>query len=356
MKSATLITDKVEIGCAPPGVAGSGATLPPGHGHSATEELLCLSRFVAAVSSTLDPEVVCAAAARELYSLSPFQQIVFRLNDPSGTRTVSFSPGVRQEVWTEERNDAPDLVPALTGPGDWRGCRQVVALSDGLGTMEIVPGAAGGAGFSDPLRCSLLTCLSAALHNAIEHCRVKELAMVDPLTGLLNRRAFDEMLSLDGRKELLPLSLLLIDMDDFKVINDTFGHPAGDEVLICAGRILKDGCRGTDVIARFGGEEFAVLLPTTLQAKAEEIGRRLLRRLAARIFVFDGRPHRVTASIGLATLTKAHPVSVDDLVAKADQALYQAKRAGKNRVVAAASPHQKDDRARAAGQGLLPGI
>jgi diguanylate cyclase (GGDEF)-like protein len=332
------------------------ALLPNVPDRTGSRDLLCLSRFMTAVSSTLDPEGVCAAAARELYDLAPYQQIVFRLEFPLGAKTISFSPGIRQETWTEDRRDEVELVLAVPQLDDWRGCLHVVALPHGLGSIEIVPVSPVGGALAEPLRSSLLACLATALLNAVEHSRVKELAMVDGLTGLLNRRVFDEMLNLDGRKELLPLSLLLIDLDDFKQVNDRFGHPAGDEVLTCVGRQLKESCRGTDVIARYGGEEFAVLLPTTHLVKAAEIARRLLQRLAGKIYLFGDRPCRVTASIGAATLTKANPIAVDQLIARADHALYEAKRNGKNRVEMAERSQTKHTPAQQAGQASLPGF
>jgi diguanylate cyclase (GGDEF)-like protein len=349
----TAVTDLERIAS---GARHSIGVLPGAADRSAGRDLLCLSRFMTAVSSTLDPEGVCAAAARELYDLAPYQQMVFRLDFPTGAKTISFSPGIRQATWTEDRPEELELVQAVPQLAEWCGNRQVVALPHGLGTIDIAPISSAGGTLTEPLRSSLLACLATALLNAIEHSRVKELAMVDGLTGLLNRRVFDEMLSLDGRKELLPLSLLLIDLDDFKHVNDRFGHQAGDEVLTCVGRMLKDSCRGTDVIARYGGEEFAVLLPTTQLVTAAEIGRRLLQLLGNKIFVFGDRPCRVTASIGAATLAKASSIAVDQLIARADQALYEAKRNGKNRVVLAERTLPKGTPAQQAGQASLPGF
>ena len=319
-------------------------------------DLLCLSRFMTAVSSTLDPEGVCSAAARELYDLIPYRRIAFRLDLASGPQTISFAPGICQDIRHEKDADIPLLSGCEGLEGDFA-CHERLSLPDGLGAIEIHPLAArGGTGLAEPLQSSLIACVGTALLNAIEHSRVKELAMIDALTGLLNRRVFDEMLCLEGRKELLPLSLLLIDLDDFKQVNDRFGHQAGDEVLSCVGRLLKEGCRGTDVVARYGGEEFAVLLPNTTMARAEEIGRRLLRRLANHVFVFGERSLQVTASIGAATLAKSNAIAVDQLITRADQALYRAKREGKNRVVTAERPQSKAASAQSGAQACLPGF
>lgn len=323
----------------------------------AMNELIYLARFMTAVSSTLDTDGVCSAAARELYDLMPFRRIAFRLDAAIGGQTIYFAPGIRQSAWTDDRQDEVRLVSATSELADVYGERQELPLPDGLGTIEIIPLTGHSRyGMLEPLQESLMACMGTALLNAMEYSRVKELAMVDGLTGLFNRRVFDEMLSLEGRKELLPLSLLLIDLDDFKLVNDRFGHPAGDEVLTCVARQLKESCRGTDVVARYGGEEFAVLLPTTHLARAEEIARRLLRRLAGKIYVFNDQPQQVTASIGVATLTKASAIAVDQLITRADQALYQAKREGKNRVVVAERAAAKSDAAQSAGQVSLPGF
>lgn len=163
---------------------------------------------------------------------------------------------------------------------------------------------------------------------------------LDALTGLTNRRGFDEaLLRLVGRcaRTHDPLSLLLIDIDHFKAINDQLGHPAGDEVLRRLGATLAEArVRVEDVIARYGGEEFAVLLPGTDSDGALAVAERLRQAIAAAgLQRADGRP--VTASMGLAVATEA---SVDprSLVAAADAALYQAKLGGRDRIVAATPP------------------
>jgi diguanylate cyclase (GGDEF)-like protein len=128
----------------------------------------------------------------------------------------------------------------------------------------------------------------------------------------------------------MPLSLLLIDLDDFKKINDTFGHPAGDKVLATFGRILREGCRGSDLVARYGGEEFAVMLPSTPSSAAFEIAQRLRSRLSATVFVFDGKNLRLTVSIGIAQTASVRNDAIVQLVSRADQALYRAKESGKD--------------------------
>jgi two-component system cell cycle response regulator len=167
-----------------------------------------------------------------------------------------------------------------------------------------------------------------------------ELALTDALTGLHNRRYLDshlkslaERASIDGKS----VALLLFDIDFFKGINDTYGHDAGDDVLCeFAGR-LKRGVRGIDLVARLGGEEFVVVMPESDAAYASSIAERLRHDVEREPFsTHSGEAITVTVSIGVAEF-RGPPDSVDELVKRADQALYSAKSFGRNRVVAAAA-------------------
>lgn len=169
--------------------------------------------------------------------------------------------------------------------------------------------------------------------------RVASQATTDALTGLANRRSFDEELALEWRRAHRigdSLALVLLDLDDFKKVNDTHGHLAGDAVLRTIGEVLGAGVRQIDLAARYGGEEFVVLVPESDLKGTTQLAKRL--RLAvskARAELPDGRLLKVTASFGVAV--KGDLASAEQLVAAADEALYEAKRAGKNRVVAAES-------------------
>ena len=160
------------------------------------------------------------------------------------------------------------------------------------------------------------------------------------MTGLVNRRSFDELIdNAFGRAQTAQsaCSLILIDLDHFKSINDTYGHQAGDEVLRRVARILQDRIkeiRSSDnvIAARYGGEELAILLPEIGLAGAERIAEVIRHSIETATIEFNDTRIPVTASLGLSTYTSQAMESVQTLVAAADGALYQAKSDGRNRV------------------------
>jgi diguanylate cyclase (GGDEF)-like protein len=164
---------------------------------------------------------------------------------------------------------------------------------------------------------------------------LKELSASDPLTGLCNHREFFRLLREEterSRRYRHPLSLLMIDLDNFKRINDTYGHPAGDRVLCAVAGIVRRELRQADQVARYGGEEFAVLLPETAESEAFASADRIRQAVAARPLAFsETEGVELTISIGLAVFPD-DAASEEGLVEKADQALYAAKAAGRNRV------------------------
>ncbi|MEV0902323.1 GGDEF domain-containing protein [Actinoplanes sp. NPDC049802] len=165
-------------------------------------------------------------------------------------------------------------------------------------------------------------------------------AITDGLTGLRSRRYFEEALGNEGARATrygVPFSVLLLDIDHFKKVNDTFGHAGGDRVLVEVTHRLRELIRPGDVVARYGGEEFAVLLPDTRPDEAREIAERVRRGVGvAPIAVSESRMHRVTVSVGVAGMPTAG--STDELVLAADRALYAAKNAGRNQVACATEP------------------
>jgi diguanylate cyclase (GGDEF)-like protein len=163
--------------------------------------------------------------------------------------------------------------------------------------------------------------------------------VTDELTGLSNNRRFRELIEKEAaRAERFghELSLLMLDIDDFKQVNDTYGHLQGDAVLRMVGRVLDSESRGVDEPARYGGEEFVVALPETGLEGARELGERIRSRIEAEAVPMadGGEAVRVTASVGAATMPTSAGTA-EALIAAADTALYAAKRDGKNRVAAA---------------------
>jgi len=157
---------------------------------------------------------------------------------------------------------------------------------------------------------------------------VRRLSITDPLTGLFNRRHFGRRLSEETKRAQRyghAASVLYVDIDRLKTINDDFGHKAGDGALVAVSRALLDNVRNIDVVARIGGDEFAVLLPETSAAQASTLSQRVLTEVA---WQGDLRASGLTISIGIAELNGATDVEADDLLVAADDALYRAKAAG----------------------------
>jgi diguanylate cyclase (GGDEF)-like protein len=178
------------------------------------------------------------------------------------------------------------------------------------------------------------------LHTFGDFRRVASQAATDGLTGLANRRSFDDELALEWRRAERvgdSLALIFADLDNFKSVNDRFGHQAGDAVLRRVAVILDSGGRQVDLAARYGGEEFAVLAPGTDLEGATKLAERLRSELeATTVTLPDGREIQVTSSFGVAV--KGNLDGPEDLVAAADEALYDAKRNGKNRVAVHPEP------------------
>jgi diguanylate cyclase (GGDEF)-like protein len=181
--------------------------------------------------------------------------------------------------------------------------------------------------------------VASSIENIALHELVSEQAVTDELTALSNQRRFRELIAKEderARRFGHDLSLIMLDIDDFKQVNDTRGHLPGDEVLRMVGRVLREESRGVDEPARYGGEEFAVALPETSLSGAAELAERVRSRIESEsVPGVDGQaPLKVTASIGAASMP-ASAENARDLIAAADAALYEAKGAGKNRVVTA---------------------
>jgi diguanylate cyclase (GGDEF)-like protein len=207
---------------------------------------------------------------------------------------------------------------------------------DGALVLELTPRRGGFTAETRELAHSLAVQAATALENARLHTIVQRQAVTDELTELPNRRRFMETLEAEVRRAErfgAPLGLVLFDLDDFKLVNDRHGHQVGDLVLQKTGEVLLERVREVDLAARLGGEEFGVLLPGTDLDGAVSLAESLRQALSeAAVLGAHGEAVRITASFGVTEHSRERRGS--DLLAVADGALYRAKDAGKNAVVA----------------------
>jgi diguanylate cyclase (GGDEF)-like protein len=174
----------------------------------------------------------------------------------------------------------------------------------------------------------------ASMHQMFVHA-----ALRDSLTGVYNRAGFERAVqsAFAARDRKGPASIVMIDLDHFKPVNDTAGHAAGDAVLVEITRAISAQARASDVVARLGGDEFAVLLPSCDQHNANLVAEKVRQAITDRSVPFQGRQLQVGASLGVVELSASHQ-SVAEWIADADRCCYQAKRAGRGVVVSADSP------------------
>jgi diguanylate cyclase (GGDEF)-like protein len=174
-----------------------------------------------------------------------------------------------------------------------------------------------------------------ALDNALRIERVEALSVTDDLTQLYNSRYLSQVLRRETKRasrSVRPLSLLFIDLDGFKAVNDSHGHLAGSSALVEAAVVIRVNARETDIVARFGGDEFALVLPDTGTEGAAMVGERIREKIAAHRFLRkDGLDIKLTVSVGVATLPDV-AASAEQLVQAADEAMYWVKEHGKNNV------------------------
>jgi diguanylate cyclase (GGDEF)-like protein len=198
-------------------------------------------------------------------------------------------------------------------------------------------GSASGTEFLERFSGIVAVCVESALNLD----RLRRVSLTDGLTGVQNRRYFEQRCKSEvsqAKRYQQPLSCMFLDVDRFKQVNDSYGHPTGDDVLRIVASDIQSQLRAGDTVARYGGEEFIVALPRTDQAGAVEIAERIRKSMEARTFPTQcGKTIKVTISIGLSVLNADqirddHQVTANQLVASADRALYQAKHQGRNRV------------------------
>jgi diguanylate cyclase (GGDEF)-like protein len=252
------------------------------------------------------------------------------------------------------RSQHPDLIlldAVMPGMDGYAVCRELFAIPETAGIPVIFVTAlkspedetralgAGAADFiSKPVNAAVVRArVRTQLTVKRQRDALRALILLDPLTGVANRRAFDERLGMEWRRcgrAQLPVSLLMVDIDHFKLYNDHYGHPAGDATLVQVAQAMRRAAgRGQDLVARYGGEEFAILLPQLIEAGATGVARRLMHELEMLDMPHAASPtsRRLTVSIGIASMVPGDHSQGGDLVQVADALLYQAKAGGRNR-------------------------
>jgi diguanylate cyclase (GGDEF)-like protein len=258
-------------------------------------------------------------------------------------------PGSRGYVVKAVQNQVPQLIhdvqtnPLVSQEGqipEVRDIRSAVIApllleQDVLGALSLESSVTS-AFTADDLRVlvSFAATATAAIRNAQLHAEVQKLAITDALTGLYNRRGLFEL----GRHEMErtrrfghPLSTIWVDVDNFKNINDTYGHQIGDRVLKAVAECLNKNTREVDILGRYGGDEFAILLPETDLNVAVSVAERLRKQVAGTSMTVDGSPVDVSVSIGVSKVSEAIN-GLELLFKRADTAMYAAKQAGGNQV------------------------
>jgi len=286
---------------------------------------------VRVTATETDPRRLAARALQRLSRLAPIAGWALYLA-PAGGGPVSPHPVACRR--------APLFRGLAPGPGGRIPGRSTVPLRCRgrlVGVLALHPR---GPGHRLPARqvraaAVLLEPLAVALDAALLLRRSEELSVTDDLTHLYNVRYQNAALRREvsrSRRYRIPVSVIFLDLDGFKSVNDRHGHLWGSRTLIEVGAVLRSVVREIDVVSRFGGDEFTVILPQTGAAGARVIAERLRQRIASTTFLrAHGLEVRVTASLGIAAYPD-HGRTEEDLVARADQAMYAAKAAGKNRV------------------------
>jgi len=319
-----------------------------------------LAEVVRAVNSTVDPERVGEAIVAAAAEWLPAPAWAVLAIDHSGRRTFG------------ARGVSPAIEPAAVAVGDWvlkHGklcCAMDVAADDrfvtatsasAIGLPLVCRGRTVGAlvgldrltssrepAFAPATEAALLRALEPAgiaLDNAMRVQRAEALSVTDDLTQLYNSRYLSQALRRETKRASRggrPLSLLFIDLDGFKSINDSHGHLFGSRALVEAAAVIRQSARETDVVARFGGDEFALILPDTGSEGAAAVGDRIRERIDDfRFLTSDGLDIHLTVSVGVATLPDV-AASAEGLIQAADEAMYHVKAHGKNGIFVAGTP------------------
>ena len=332
---------------------------------SRVERRDALLDMVRAVNTTLEPSTIAELVLERAVSWLPAPCWAIVSADQSGELTV-----------LAERGLAVETGPAVTAIARWVMARGQEFVSTNLRGDSRLHDPSVGAVIALPLSCRgrhvgalvafdqlvstrepklapgiwramrvLLEPAAVALDNALLLKRVEELSVTDDLTQLYNSRYMNSVLRRETKRASRngrPLSLLFIDLDGFEGVNDAHGHLYGSRALVEAAFVIRGSARETDVVARFGGDEFALVLPDTGGEGAFAVGERIRERIAAHVFlVADGLGMRLTCSVGVATLPDAAGTA-DELIQAADKAMYAIKASGKNGIQAAETTDKSD--------------
>jgi diguanylate cyclase (GGDEF)-like protein len=320
-------------------------------------ELETLNIMAHRLASSLQTPELVETVARETMAAIPESEIVTLIHQPDGEdglvvdlferggRGVRLpgdeeGEGLPARVMVENRPlHLPDLdrAPRPLGAGVRAGVRSWLGVPlETYGTVEGVLAVQSRAPHAfAPERVRLLEAIAAQAAVALQNARLYGMATVDGLTGLFVRRYFDARLDEEiqrSRRFGSDFSIVLMDIDDFKQLNDTHGHTMGDRLLRGIGETVRRQMRAADTAARYGGEEFAMILPRTSMVDAHRQAERIRREIAEFRLDADGEALRVTASFGIAAHPDGGAGDAEALIRLADRALYRAKRAGKNRV------------------------
>jgi diguanylate cyclase (GGDEF)-like protein len=325
-----------------------------------TGRLAALYRTSQIVSSVLDPnEVVRQLVGATKDNLGYSHVMVLMLRDnrlvPTAWAGYTESPpdvgvdqGIAGAVLRTGRSafvpnvaSDPQPISALKSIGSAVAC-PIYVDGQTVGVLSVETTGTRRLGLEDvELIDSLAVQFGIALRNAMRYKQTLEQAIHDGVSGLYNHAYFHERIHEEVVRSLRyerSLTLMMLDLDDFKTINDTYGHVEGDRILRAFGALIRRAIRETDFPARYGGEEFAIVMPETSRQEAQTIAERLRRQLERSVLLkLNGAEISVTASFGLATVPEDADDPVD-LITRADEALYEAKRKGKNRVASFVPP------------------
>jgi diguanylate cyclase (GGDEF)-like protein len=257
---------------------------------------------------------------------------------PPGTGLTQLAVETRMPVIENDVSSISGYVPGFLETRSEM-CLPMVTLGETIGVLTLESSKVGAFSANDvqPLESAADIC-AAAIQNARYFDRVRQMAYVDGLTGIFNRRYFEMRITEEierAKRYENTLALVMVDIDHFKRLNDEFGHLLGDEVLRQVTNLFAQNLRKSDIVCRYGGEEFVLLMPQTPVDQAGSASDKL--RKTVETFTFPGVARPVTFSAGVASFP-ADGDTRDDLVAAADRALYAAKQGGRNRVVVASHP------------------